>query len=152
MSSNNYTPRRSLARPRPSLINGISTASSPNLAASYSSLQPPALGRNALSRKSSLSALTSGSLATIPDASAGYGLSTVLDEDSPTSRKMPPFTPSRGRDGDDLEVGDLVDVPGNMHGTVKFIGNVQGKKGTFAGVELSEEFAVRGKNNGDVDG
>jgi len=49
-------------------------------------------------------------------------------------------------------VGDIVDVPGNMHGTVRFIGNVQGKKGTFAGVELSEEFAVRGKNNGDVDG
>jgi dynactin complex subunit len=65
---------------------------------------------------------------------------------------MPPFTPSRGADGDDLEVGDLVDVPGNMHGTVKFIGTVQGKKGTFAGVELSEEFASRGKNNGDVDG
>lgn len=151
--SSNYTPKRSLARPRPSLINGISTASSPNLGASYSSLQPPALGsRNALSRKSSLSALTSGSLATIPDASAGYGLSTVLDEDSPTSRKMPPFTPSRGGDGDDLEVGDWVDVPGSMHGTVKFIGTVQGKKGTFAGVELSEEFAARGKNNGDVDG
>ncbi|KAE8445016.1 hypothetical protein EG329_014022 [Mollisiaceae sp. DMI_Dod_QoI] len=150
MSSSNYTPRRSLARPRPSLVNGINTASSPNLGASY--LQP-AIGRtNALSRKSSLSALTSGSLATIPDASAGYGLSTVLDEDSPTSREMPPFTPSRGPDGDDLEVGDLVDVPGSMHGTVKFIGSVQGKKGTFAGVELSEEFASRGKNNGDVDG
>jgi dynactin complex subunit len=39
-----------------------------------------------------------------------------------------------------------------MHGTVKFIGTVNGKKGTFAGVELSEEFASRGKNNGDVDG
>lgn len=65
--------------------------------------------------------------------------------------KMPPFTPSRG-DGDDLEVGDLVDVPGSMHGTVKFIGSVQGKKGVFAGVELSEEYAARGKNNGDVDG
>lgn len=153
MSVNSYTPRRALARPRPSIISGINTASSPNLAASYSSLQPPSLGgRNALSRKSSLSALTSGSLATIPDASAGYGLSTVLDEDSPSFRKMPPFTPSRGRDGDDLEVGDLVDVPGSMHGTVKFIGTVQGKKGTFAGVELSEEFAIRGKNNGDVDG
>lgn len=151
MSSSNYTPRRSLARPRPSLINGINTASSPNLGASYSSLQPPALAnRNAISRKSSLSALTSNSLATIPDASAGYGLSTVLDEDSPTTGKMPPFTPSRGEG--DLEVGDLVDVPGSMHGTVKFIGNVQGKKGTFAGVELSEEYAARGKNNGDVDG
>jgi len=99
-----------------------------------------------------MTVLTSGSLATIPDASEGYGLSMVLDEDSPTTGRMPPFTPSRGGDGDDLEVGDLVDVPGNMYGTVKFIGNVQAKKGTFAGVELSEEFAARGKNNGDVDG
>jgi len=103
-------------------------------------------------RKSSLSALTSGSLATIPDASESYGLSTVLDADSPTAGSMPPFTPARGATGDDLEVGDLVDVPGSMYGTVKFIGNVQGKKGTFAGVELGEEFASRGKNNGDVDG
>jgi hypothetical protein len=93
-------------------------------------------------------------LATIPDASEGYGLSTVLDEesqDSPTIGRMPPFTPSPG-DVDDLEIGDLVDVPGNMHGIVKFIGNVQGKKGVFAGVELDEEFASRGKNSGDVDG
>jgi hypothetical protein len=29
---------------------------------------------------------------------------------------------------------------------------VQGKKGLFAGVELSDEFASRGKNNGDVEG
>jgi hypothetical protein len=155
MSSNNYTPKRSLARPRPSLSNGINTASSPNLGAAYkaSALQISALNNrsNALTRKSSLSTLTPSSLATIPDASVGYGLSTVLDEDSPTIGRMPPFTPSRGSD-DDLEVGDLVDVPGSMHGTVKFIGTVNGKKGTFAGVELSEEFASRGKNNGDVDG
>ena len=155
MSSNKFTPKRALARPRPSLGSGINTASSPNLGAAYSALQTSVLNGyrpNALLRKSSLSALTSGSLATIPDASEGYGLSTVLDEDSPTTGRMPPFTPSRGGEGDDLEVGDMVDVPGNMHGTVKFIGNVQGKKGTFAGVELSEEYAARGKNNGDVDG
>ena len=150
--SSNFTPRRSLAKPRPSLNSGIHTASSPNLSASYHALQLSGLVRQtALARKSSLNALTSSSLATIPDASEGYGLSTVLDEDSPTVRRMPPLTPSR-RGGDDLEVGDLVDVPGSMHGTVKFIGNVQGKKGTFAGVELSEEYAARGKNNGDVDG
>jgi len=152
--SNNYTPKRSLARPRPSLSNTIKTVSTPNLNASYkaSALQvPTTFTKNALSRKSSLSTLTSSSLATIPDASVGYGLSTVLDEDSPTIGTMPPFTPSRGSD-DDLEVGDLVDVPGSMHGTVKFIGTVNGKKGTFAGVELSEEFASRGKNSGDVDG
>lgn len=54
--------------------------------------------------------------------------------------------------GQELEVGDQVDVPGGMHGTVKFIGSVRGKRGVFAGVELSREFAARGKNDGDVDG
>ena len=61
-----------------------------------------------------------------------------------------PHTPSR-MENEDIQVGDSVDVPGNMHGTVKFVGTVQGKKGTFAGVELSEEFASKGKNSGDVD-
>lgn len=51
-----------------------------------------------------------------------------------------------------LEVGDLVDVPGGMHGTIKFIGEVKGKIGTFAGVELSRKWAARGKNDGDVEG
>ena len=51
-----------------------------------------------------------------------------------------------------LEVGDTVDVPGGMHGTIKFIGEVKGKKGVFAGVELAREWAARGKNDGDVDG
>ncbi len=149
-----YTPRRSLARPRPSILNGINSTSSPNLGGLYSAHQTPAsqgARPHALLRKASLSALTSSSLAIIPDASEGYGLSTVLDEDL-HAVKMPPFTPSRATGGEDLEVGDLVDVPGGMYGTVKFVGTVQGKKGTFAGVELSEEFATRGKNNGDVDG
>jgi hypothetical protein len=76
----------------------------------------------------------------------------VLDEDPSAAETMPPFTPARRADGEDMEVGDLVDVPGNMHGTVRFVGTVHGKNGTFAGVELSEEFAPRGKNNGDVGG
>jgi hypothetical protein len=76
----------------------------------------------------------------------------VLDEDSQTVGSMPPFSPSRGGDGEELEIGDLVDVPGSMYGTIKFVGNIPGKKGTFAGVELSAEFAARGKNNGDVEG
>ena len=52
----------------------------------------------------------------------------------------------------DPRVGDSVDVPGGMWGTVKFVGVVQGKKGTFCGVQLAPEFASRGKNSGDVDG
>lgn len=155
-SSKSFTLRRSLARPRPSLTNGGNTASSPNLSAFYNGA-PVTTSLNgyrpaALLRKSSLNALTSRSLATIPDASEGYGLSTVLDEDSPTMGRMPPFTPARPRNGDELEVGDTVDVPGNMYGMVRFLGNVEGKSGTFAGVELGEEYATRGKNNGDVNG
>ena len=75
-----------------------------------------------------------------------------MDERTHPPARMSPYTPASANDGGDLDVGDFVDVPGSMHGTVKFVGNVQGKKGTFAGVELSEQFASRGKNNGDVDG
>lgn len=55
-------------------------------------------------------------------------------------------------DASELSVGDVVNVPGDMHGTVKFVGNVAGKNGLFVGVELAREFAARGKNDGDVDG
>jgi dynactin complex subunit len=55
--------------------------------------------------------------------------------------------------GGDIEVGDSVDVPGDMYGVIKFIGKIKGKgPGVFAGVELASEFAGRGKNDGDVDG
>ncbi|CCF32349.1 hypothetical protein CH063_04748 [Colletotrichum higginsianum] len=63
---------------------------------------------------------------------------------------MPPATP--GKAGNDFVVGDVVEVPGNMFGTVRFIGSVDGKKGTFAGVELHPEFSQRGKNSGEVEG
>jgi len=53
---------------------------------------------------------------------------------------------------DDFREGDIVDVPGNMSGTVRFVGSVDGRKGTFAGIELASEFSARGKNSGDVDG
>ncbi|EEP76679.1 3-hydroxyanthranilate 3,4-dioxygenase [Uncinocarpus reesii 1704] len=53
---------------------------------------------------------------------------------------------------DEAQVGDIVNVPGGMYGTVKFVGVVAGKPGRFAGVELAPEHAGRGKNNGDVEG
>jgi len=61
-------------------------------------------------------------------------------------------SPSGKMEGSELEVGDMVNVPGEMYGTVKFIGTVRGKNGRFVGVELGREFAARGKNDGDVDG
>lgn len=62
-----------------------------------------------------------------------------------------PQTPAT-KVSEDLEVGDTVNVPGDMHGTVRFVGSVQGKQGRFVGVELSRDYAARGKNDGDVDG
>lgn len=128
------------------------SASTPNLNAVYAAasyghprLAPP----SALSRKTSLAALTPSSLASIPDVSESYALDSVLSD---TSRDlMAPATPGRAAP-EDVAVGDTVDVPGGMLGTVRFVGAVQGKKGVFAGVELHSEFAVKGKNNGDVDG
>lgn len=53
---------------------------------------------------------------------------------------------------DEVQVGDQVNVPGGMYGTVKYLGAVAGKPGKFAGIELAPEHARRGKNSGDVDG
>lgn len=87
-------------------------------------------------------------MASIPDDSEGYAYNSVLTGDT----MPPPVTPGRFGGGDDITIGDAVDVPGNMTGTVRFIGSVAGRKGNFAGVELHPEYAPRGKNSGDVDG
>jgi hypothetical protein len=88
-------------------------------------------------------------LASIPDGSESYAIDSVLNEISEnTIPEEDPATPPAM----ELSVGDSVNVPGGMVGTVRFVGTVQGKKGTFVGVELDSEFAARGKNNGDVDG
>ncbi|WYZ34782.1 hypothetical protein EsH8_I_001058 [Colletotrichum jinshuiense] len=124
------------------------TASSPSLNSLYNSHSRLTPSHHTLPRKSSLAALTPKSLASIPDVSESYAYNSVLAE-SP-DRKMPPATPSKARN--DFFVGDVVEVPGNMLGTVRFIGSVEGKKGTFAGVELHPEFSQRGKNSGEVEG
>ena len=134
---------RSLRRPS-------TAASTPNLNLAYASAQTTAtrLPPAALLRKASLATLTPSSLASIPDASESYALNSVLSDNN---RNMAPATPGRLAAAD-VAVGDVVDVPGNMQGTVRFVGSVQGKNGTFAGVELDQDFSARGKNNGDVDG
>ena len=78
---------------------------------------------------------------------------------TPIMAKKPAFATSIGPGGprggagdDDLEIGDFVEVPGGMDGTVKFVGEVRGKAGFFVGVELSKKWAHRGKNDGDAEG
>ncbi|KAI0898339.1 hypothetical protein F4806DRAFT_355600 [Annulohypoxylon nitens] len=141
-------PRRTLSRsPRKS---GIATASTPNLNSVYTSHSRLIPSTSILARKASFAALTPGTLASIPDDSESYAISSVLSD---TSRKMPPVTPGKGVGAaDDYALGDTVDVPGNMTGVVRFVGSVAGRKGIFAGVELHPDYAARGKNSGDVDG
>ncbi|KAI4103455.1 MAG: hypothetical protein L6R37_003810 [Teloschistes peruensis] len=94
------------------------------------------------------------------DGSPLPALKPIQSHDSISSSGNPPRRPTMApiatshqpNTGDALEVGDAVNIPGGMHGTLKFIGEVRGKNGIFAGVELSREYAARGKNDGDVDG
>ncbi|SPQ18686.1 bb16fb06-3785-4d2e-947b-09b4e887f362 [Thermothielavioides terrestris] len=150
-STYNTTTRHTLSR-RPGR-GGIVTASTPNLnqlytAQSAQSAQSSRLAAPALARKGSVAALTQNSLAAIPDDSDSYAYNSVL-----TSDTMPtPLTPARPGGSDEIAIGDTVEVPGSMTGTVRFIGPVAGRKGTFAGVELHPDYAPRGKNSGDVDG
>ena len=145
--------RRPLGRPRQSLaFSAANTVSSPNLGASFAAAQRP----SASARKSSLGRQVSG-LSTIADSSEPYDSNGAQENPSPMTMQRTQAPATRTVSGDsvrnkDLDIGDTVDVPGGMHGTVKFIGEVKGKKGIFAGVELNKEWAARGKNDGDVDG
>ncbi|KAK5131990.1 hypothetical protein LTR08_000410 [Meristemomyces frigidus] len=51
-----------------------------------------------------------------------------------------------------IEVGDAVNLPGEIYGTARFIGEVSNKTVIFVGVELDQAFARKGKNSGEVDG
>lgn len=52
-----------------------------------------------------------------------------------------------------LNVGDSVRVDSlALEGVLRYMGEIEGKNGVWAGVELISQFAGRGKNNGSVNG
>ncbi|THH28649.1 hypothetical protein EUX98_g5533 [Antrodiella citrinella] len=70
----------------------------------------------------------------------------------PPSRTSDVFR-SSSRTGRIFEVGDAVRIESlGFEGTLKYIGNIEGKPGLWAGVELNGGFAGKGKNNGTVAG
>lgn len=156
-STYNTTTRHTLSR-RNNGRGGLSSISTPNLnqiynAHSTTATRPGPPVPQLLSRKGSVAALTQNSLASIPDDSEAYAYNQVLASEN-TNIMPSPLTPGRlggAAGGEDVQVGDVIDVPGNMTGTIRFIGPVTGRKGTFVGVELHPDFAGRGKNSGDVD-
>ena len=144
---------RSFARHRSSqLQSSIATASSPNLGATFSAQRPGYTS----SRKVSLGPSAAADLPAIAGGGSRPSLSSQEAGSSPfTMNPVPGRTKTVIGDkfgNNEIAVGDFVDVPGGMHGIVRFIGPVTGKPGIFAGVELNQEWAARGKNNGDVDG
>jgi len=73
--------------------------------------------------------------------------SSTFSSSTPTMTKYP-----NGAASAELQIGDSVNVPGGMDGTVKFVGEVKEKQGYFVGVELSRKWATRGKNDGEAEG
>lgn len=69
----------------------------------------------------------------------------------PASRQSDVFTRSVSRAGREFDVGDNVRIESlGFEGILRFLGEIEGKPGIWAGVELSGGFAGRGKNDGRV--
>lgn len=71
----------------------------------------------------------------------------------PASRQSDVFTRSSSRAGHKFDIGDNVRIESlGFEGILRYVGEIDGKAGLWAGVELSEGFAGKGKNNGSVNG
>ncbi|KAF8469527.1 hypothetical protein BDZ91DRAFT_55178 [Kalaharituber pfeilii] len=134
------TSKRVLARPRPSLKTNTQPPTSPIPPPLTSPMLSPA---SMLARKASFQQLTQNS--TSQESPLEFSLSSLQSRNRVDHGK-------KAINGGDIEVGDVVDTPGGMHGVVKFIGSVRGKNGIFCGVELEGNIAGKGKNDGIVDG
>jgi len=71
----------------------------------------------------------------------------------PASRHSDVFTRSVSRAGKTFDVGDNVRIESlGFEGCLRYVGEIDGKSGLWAGVELSGGFSGKGKNDGSVDG
>lgn len=71
----------------------------------------------------------------------------------PASRQSDVFGRSISRAGRVFEVGDNVRIESlGFEGTLQYLGEIEGKSGLFAGVELGGGFVGHGKNDGSVNG
>lgn len=71
----------------------------------------------------------------------------------PSSRQSDVFPRSVSRAGRTFEIGDNVRIESlGYEGTLRYVGEIDGKPGLWAGVELGGGFAGKGKNDGTVNG
>ncbi|TBU31588.1 hypothetical protein BD311DRAFT_98488 [Dichomitus squalens] len=102
------------------------------------------LGASVSVRPSS-SASSASSAGRTPSAKAGIV--------RPPSRSSDVFARSASRTGRPYDVGDNVRIESlGFEGVLRYLGEIDGKPGMWAGVELSGGFVGKGKNNGSVAG
>ena len=124
----------------------LSFASQLSPSASTSFGQNGTLSLNASIRPSSSASSSSA-------VSAGRTPSAKAAPVRPPSRTADVFARSASRAGRAFDVGDNVRIESlGFEGILKYLGEIDGKPGMWAGVELSGGFAGKGKNNGSVAG
>ena len=113
---------------------------------------------SATSSSSSLSPQTFSYSGTRSVGRPSSSASTASRAKTPVSARPSSRPPSRQSDASSrlsrsFEVGENVRIESlGFEGTLRFIGDIDGKPGLWAGVELSGGFAGKGKNNGSVAG
>ncbi|KAH9001990.1 hypothetical protein EDB86DRAFT_3063524 [Lactarius hatsudake] len=112
----------------------------------------PQSGRRSVTGRPS-SAASSSSHAGATPARPTIAARTKTPSARPPSRQSDTFIRSSSRVGRSFEVGDNVRIESlGFEGTLRYLGEIAGKTGQWAGVELSGGFVGKGKNDGSVDG
>lgn len=125
-------------------------------AASTSSLSPQFApqttqsGHRSVGRPNSAASTSSAIGASARTAERAKTPTSARPPSRPPSRHSEAFTRSVSRS---FEIGDNVRIESlGFEGLLKFVGEIEGKPGLWAGVELGGGFAGKGKNNGTVNG
>lgn len=110
----------------------------------------PQSGRRSVAGRPSSSASASSTAGATP---ARAGPVTRTKSMRSSSRQSDTFIRSTSRAGRPFEVGDNVRIESlGFEGSLRYLGEIDGKAGQWAGVELSGGFAGKGKNDGSVNG
>jgi len=135
------------AQHRPSRVSDVSSVS---LSPQSASLNTQSGRRSVAGRPSSAASSSSG----VSSQARVYGERPKTPNSiRPPSRQSDIYGRSSSRTGRGFDIGDNVRIESKGYeGTLRYIGEIDGKTGIFAGVELSGGFSGMGKNDGTVDG
>ncbi|KZT72034.1 hypothetical protein DAEQUDRAFT_723192 [Daedalea quercina L-15889] len=129
-----------------------SDASNASLSVSSATQSSSFSGRQSVSRPPSV-ASSSSAVSPIPPRAPASASGSRSFAPRSASRQSDVFARSSSRVGKTFDVGDNVRIESlGFEGTLRYLGDIDGKPGHWAGVELSGGFAGKGKNNGAVNG